>query len=1250
MGFWKATGRINVRRSVSRAFVCVFIAAMGFAPQAWANGSQCSAVFDSGVQTHSWPGVIWLDRNAKITGLTNTTLSSYWTINRDRRPRHCNNQKCEASWNLSERLATPSFPGYNRRNRFIVKKNSRATIQKNAPQTYKEVRLDKSSRLTILGTDGYFSAGRLRVGQNAQLTLHSGTYYFDEIVLDNNAKVFTANGANVKLVSRYKIHTGNNVKINQNGQPEQLLLFNTAWGRTANFGKNARVSAFLYSRGVVSFAQNARLTGNISGARVVLGKNVRIATVNAAQLNLPPFCSAGTSDGDLDGDGTPDSQDDDVDGDGFSNTSEEAVGTDPRDAQSIPADLDGDFIPDALDDDRDGDGISNTDEEAAGSNPDDANDYPDTRAPDLSINAPLAITDSPALTLSGSVNDPAQPYSGVDKVEITINQSSPVEANLTANEFTADIALEPGANTILVRVLDQSGNATENQLVVTRVASPIPQTYTPASGSQIDAAAFTVNVVIDSALAADAYTLGLGGSQGVLASQDGNLHTWTLPNIPASFGNNAYTLTILSPAGSQQFAYNALYRPADYDVPQLVSSQPQDNALLQNQNFSLDLIFQTSVGAPMVTINNETVTPTAVSSTQFRASSVQSFADGGDSLSVAVAVTDILGGEAQQTLTFKRDLSAPEIVINNPFEVSPFINATEGDSVLLSGLITEANLAEATLNGEQLALTPLADGQWEFSQAITTPKQQERIITLRARDTSGNETLREYVVKNQTQTRITVLTPKAGTQYISDGENLIRVQIAATLEGFASGERVEFSSDGIKWLSANVANDFASSTVSLPPEAGSYTLQARVTTASGDFVIGQESVEVSSILKEDIPVSLASQSPKADSQYNPISSSIELHFAAELEQDKLSVSVTESVNGYTYITQDALGSDFLNTEGAELVQVNRDQEPVAGNLTLLPGARSAAFYPASPFAYGATIFVTVSYDGEELSRTQFKIRDLPTLVRGSVRDQIGQPVGGIRVRLKEAGRETTTNNDGAFSFGFQEPGDQIIPGGQYTLEMNTAGDAQLANQLFGNRVSKTVLKQGQLNDLRSFVVPERPRGATYSTLASGRKTALARGDFTLDLSSAQLSMPTSTTGKTRSSVSVSAQFMDFSEAGITIAGGPAPYWVYATYPQGVVLKGQPKLKIKIPKRNGSHAYFPAEIDYLVLLGYNAERGLLEPVGIGKVTDYVVESAGELALESLNYIAYTIFNAEDRDLVVDIAEGRASIEELKARYR
>ena len=62
---------------------------------------------------------------------------------------------------------------------------------------------------------------------------------------------------------------------------------------------------------------------------------------------------------DLDGDGTGDNADEDVDGDGYPNAIEQGVGSDPRDAGSVPDDLDGDFLPDELDGDVDGDGAAN---------------------------------------------------------------------------------------------------------------------------------------------------------------------------------------------------------------------------------------------------------------------------------------------------------------------------------------------------------------------------------------------------------------------------------------------------------------------------------------------------------------------------------------------------------------------------------------------------------------------------------------------------------------------------------------------------------------------------------------------------------------------------------------------------------------------------------------------------------------------------------------------------------------------------
>lgn len=88
-------------------------------------------------------------------------------------------------------------------------------------------------------------------------------------------------------------------------------------------------------------------------------------------------------DGDLDGDGVPDSLDPDRDGDGIGNDYELQVGTNPNDANDYPPDLDKDGIPDELDDDRDGDGVLNVDDVF----PDDPTDWADLDGDGIGDNA-----------------------------------------------------------------------------------------------------------------------------------------------------------------------------------------------------------------------------------------------------------------------------------------------------------------------------------------------------------------------------------------------------------------------------------------------------------------------------------------------------------------------------------------------------------------------------------------------------------------------------------------------------------------------------------------------------------------------------------------------------------------------------------------------------------------------------------------------------------------------------------------------
>ena len=110
---------------------------------------------------------------------------------------------------------------------------------------------------------------------------------------------------------------------------------------------------------------NGRITGtptelsNLTVYTINASNDLHWATVNLSitvQEALPDF----------DSDGIPDEVDPDDDNDGFSDMTEEACGSDGRNASSVPSDIDGDDLCGAMDPDMDGDGLPNANETNTG--------------------------------------------------------------------------------------------------------------------------------------------------------------------------------------------------------------------------------------------------------------------------------------------------------------------------------------------------------------------------------------------------------------------------------------------------------------------------------------------------------------------------------------------------------------------------------------------------------------------------------------------------------------------------------------------------------------------------------------------------------------------------------------------------------------------------------------------------------------------------------------------------------------------
>jgi hypothetical protein len=371
-----------------------------------------------------------------------------------------------------------------------------------------------------------------------------------------------------------------------------------------------------------------------------------------------------------------------------------------------------------------------------------------------------------------------------------------------------------------------------------------------------------------------------------------------------------------------------------------------------------------------------------------------------------------------------------------------------------------------------------------------------------------------------------------------------------------------------------------------------------------------------------------------------------LYFNRAIDVNLLSVQVRETLHGQTYINNDPLGVDFIDATGFTLTDVNRDLVPVLGRLELIPGSAAIAFYPERNFGFNADLFVEASYEGAELSRTRFKIRALPTFINGAIADQFGQPLAGIVVELPELSRKAVTNGDGGFAFGYQESGEDIIAAGRYQLKINT----DFANPRFGTTNTTISVQQNNRNNLERYSLQELDSSVPFQNLVSGRLNSLAGGDLLLDLSHAEALFSVNTNGTTtsRTSGAIHTQFLPFEHIGADLWPGAAPHWVFSSQPKGITIEGDVALTMTIPPLFGSYDYINPEFyKYVLLLGYNITKEVIEPIGVGRIEGTRVVSVGSVNLTSLDYVGYTQLTPGSTDILERYASGELSLAELIA---
>ena len=271
----------------------------------------------------------------------------------------------------------------------------------------------------------------------------------------------------------------------------------------------------------------------------------------------------------------------------------------------------------------------------------------------------------------------------------------------------------------------------------------------------------------------------------------------------------------------------------------------------------------------------------------------------------------------------------------------------------------------------------------------------------------------------------------------------------------------------------------------------------------------------------------------------------------------------------------------------------------------------AAFYPSRNFAFGATEYVAITYNGEELANTTFTIKALPTFIQGFVADQFGEPIEGLTVAIPDLQRTAVSDANGSFSFVFGDTAAEAIAAGRYKVVANPG----LANRRYATTEFWATAESGRLNQLGLNTVPILDQQEPFRHIASGDAQAiLAAGDLTLNLGSATLEFAGGA-----SAGDVHAQFLPVTEQPYAYVSSAAPQWVFHLNPNDIKVRGSVGVRLKMPAMLGSYDYVSQVGERVVLVGLDANSLKIVPVGVGKVdtTTRTVASEGPTSFQRLD---------------------------------
>ena len=880
----------------------------------------------------------------------------------------------------------------------------------------------------------------------------------------------------------------------------------------------------------------------------------------------------------------------------------------------------------------------------------------DSSIPEVIISNTAPFTTlSDSYVLQGSVTD-----NGGDIQRLYAQSSRFAEATFevstTSNHgFVSHVPLLFGENILRIIAEDGANNRAEASLTVERTVALAPSLTldSPLSGTTVNTSSISISGRLYTALAPENIRVRLG-EQIVYPEASGTpgLYHYVFNQVRLNVGYNNFVVTAETTAGNVSAFTTVQYlEQPSTAIPQppvitithpAVSRDTRANSLTIAGNIVvLNPPVTLSInGHPVSVVEDYTSNGASQPTTVLFQDSIALNTEGKHD--ITLIATDSEGLSTTQTLSIIRDTQLPLIHLEDAsLAFAPVVNNTVETPFVLAGTVVDAHLAGLTINGNRVDLLPQSDTTtFSFNAALALPANVEQSVLISAVDYAGNTTEQTLIIHSAPSMTIEVISPIADAELGLSASNA-NIDVVARIEGLTEGATVQASVDDGAAVAMTADGDIYQALIALDLTVAQHRLRLEVIDSNAEL-LASTTVDFSSVNIDAIPLSIQRIEPTNNAEAIEPNASINVYFNKPIDPALVQINVRETVSGMTYDTRRPAPTDFPDITNATPMEVVRNQEPVPGEVGVLPENTVAAFFAERDLAYGADVYIDVIYDGATLGRYRYQVRDIPSFVQGLVTDQLGEAVAGLRVSLPTLGLTTTTDENGSYSFGFGLSAANALPEGRHSIVYNPSREAAA----YGEISYWVDIQKGHLNRLGVFKVPLLSDSVPFQQLRSGQGSVLlANGELTLDLSETQLRFPDA-----NSVGNVHVQFMPVEHLSFSSLKSSTPQWLFQLQPAGIQVRGNVGIRIDMPKLHGSYSYVPPDGTLVLMIGLDPISRQHIPVGVGEVQNRQVLATVE-ALQRLDYIGYAIIDYAAQPLLQAYVDanleqsGSASLQEV-----